>query len=122
VAKYLFIAQSDCGDPKREQEFNEWLDSTHIPDVLDLPGIVRAARYINTDPAGNKRPKYVAVYEIETDDINKFDQALHQRIKQLDAAGRVLNVLVPEKAYPFATTYYMQVNTFEKPAAKNRRK
>jgi hypothetical protein len=114
MAKYLFIAQSDCGDSTREKEFDRWLDEVHIPDILDTPGIIQASRYINTDPENNKRPKYMVIYEIEIEDINKFDAALSQVIKKIESAGRILNILVPERAYPFKTTYYQQVRTYKK--------
>lgn len=29
----------------REDEFHEWYESTHIPDVLSVPGVVSAQRY-----------------------------------------------------------------------------
>jgi hypothetical protein len=111
MPKYLFIAQSDCSDPKREVEFTKWLEEIHVPDIFKTPGIVKATRYTNTDPSTNKRPKNMVVYEIETDDIKKFDASLGKVIKEVEAAGRILNIMVPEKAYPFATTYYEQVSS-----------
>jgi hypothetical protein len=118
VEKYLFIAQCDCIDATRENEVIEWLDNVHIPDVLATPGIVRAERYININSEENKRPKYVAMYEIETDDIKKFETALHQTIGNAEATGRLLKFAVPEKAYPFATPFYKRAKTFKKPSDK----
>jgi hypothetical protein len=116
--KYLFIAQCDCTDADRESEVIEWLDNVHIPDVLATPGIVRAERYININSEENKRPKYVAMYEIETEDIKKFDAALHQTLGKIVETGRVLKFAVPEQAYPFSTPFYQKVKTFEKPSNK----
>lgn len=116
MAKFLFIAQADYSDTAQEKEFTEWMDSIHIPDVLATPGIVRAARYLNINPEENKRPKCMVIYEIETDDINKFSAALHQTIGKIEATGRVLKSAVPEQAYPFATPFYKQVKNFEKPS------
>jgi hypothetical protein len=115
MAKYLFIAQADCVDKTREEEFREWYDDVHVPDILVTPGIVQASRYENIDPDGNKRPQYMVIYEIETDDIDAFKDALDQTVKKVDAAGRVTDLLVPEKAYPFALTFYRQVTHFKKP-------
>jgi hypothetical protein len=115
MAKYLFVAQADCADKTREKEFCEWYDDLHVPDILGTPGIVQASRYENINPDGNKRPKYMVIYEIETDDINAFEAALDQTVKKVDAAGRVMDLLVPEKAYPFALTFYRQVAHFRKP-------
>jgi hypothetical protein len=118
MAKYLFIAQCDCTDSTREKEFIEWMDKVHIPDVLATPGIVRAERYININPEETKRPEYVAMYEIETDDIKKFKAELHKTIEKIGAGGRVLKFAVPETAYPFSTPFYKRVKTFKKPSVK----
>ena len=115
MAKYLFIAQSDCADKTQEEEFCKWYDEVHIPDILATPGIVAAARYENLNPDENKRPKYVVIYEIETDDLGAFQDALNETIKKVDASGRVTNLLVMEKAYPFALTFYKRVTEFKKP-------
>ena len=115
MARYLFVAQSDCADETREEEFCKWYDDVHVPDILVTPGIIEAARYENTDPEGNKRPKYMVIYEIETDDIDAFHDAFEQTVKKVDAAGRVIDLLVPEKAYPFAPTFYKKVTEFKKP-------
>ena len=50
MAAWLLAVYTDCADPSREKEFNEWYDRTHLPDVLKIPGFVRATRYLNTDP------------------------------------------------------------------------
>jgi hypothetical protein len=118
MTKYLFIAQSDCTDPTREKEYIEWMDNVHIPDVLATPGIVRAQRYININPDENKRPGYVAMYEIETEDIGKFNAALKKTLDKIMSTGRVLKFAVPEKAYPFSTPFYKRVKTFKKPTIK----
>ena len=114
MAKYLFIAQSDCVDKAREEEFCKWYDEVHIPDIMVAPGIVGDARYENLNPEENKRPKYVVIYEIETDDLGAFQSALNETIKKVDAAGRVTDLLVIEKAYPFAPTFYREVTHFER--------
>lgn len=118
MAKYLFIAQCDCMDAAREKEVIEWLDNVHIPDVLATPGIVRAERYVNINFDDNKRPKYVAMYEVETDDIKKFEASLHKTLGNIQATGRVLKFAVPERAYPFATPFYQKVKTFKKSSDK----
>jgi hypothetical protein len=111
LARYLFVAQSDCADTTREEEFDKWLEEIHIPDIFKTPGIVTATRYVNTDPGTNKRPKNMVVYEIETDDIKKFEVELGKVVRGVEKAGRILNIMVPEKAYPFATTFYEQVSS-----------
>ena len=77
------MAQSNCSDTAREEEFRKWYDDVHVPDILVTPGILGAARYENTNPEGNKRPKYMVIYEIETDDINAFHDTFEQTVKKV---------------------------------------
>jgi hypothetical protein len=93
MAKWLFVVYSDCADPSREAEFNEWYDQTHLPDVLNTPGFIRASRYINTDP--NAGPgKYLAIYEIESEDIGQTMTTLGERLTKLKASGRYSDLLL----------------------------
>jgi hypothetical protein len=56
----------------REQEFNEWYDNQHVPDVLSLPGCVSAQRLKLSDVQIPNRPcpyRYLAIYEVEADAV-----------------------------------------------------
>jgi hypothetical protein len=58
---------SAAAKPGREAEFNDFYDRQHIPDVLKSPGFLSCRRLRvlgEPGPAG----KYVALYEIESDD------------------------------------------------------
>jgi hypothetical protein len=114
MPRYLFVAQSDCSEPAKEEEFNKWLKEIHIPDILKTPGIVKATLYKNTDPGANKRPANMVIYEIEIDDIEQFGEDLNRVVKDVEAAGRILNIMVPEKAYPFALTLYKKDSSYKK--------
>lgn len=74
MAKYIYLAFSGCNDPSREGEYNDWYSNTHIPDMLETPGMIRASRWMSAvSEAGNVR-KYLALYEFETDDLEEFDR------------------------------------------------
>ena len=73
MARYLFFAFSDCKDPAREEEFNEWYSNTHIPDMLQVPGMIKATRWMAAEPKEGLSRKYLALYEFETDDIPGFN-------------------------------------------------
>jgi hypothetical protein len=118
MAKYLFIAQCDCLDPDQEKEVIDWLDKIHIPDVLATPGIVRAECYENINSEDNKRPKFVAMYEIETENIKEFQAELNQTLGKIVSSGRLLKSAAPERAYPFSTPFYQRIKSFEKPSKK----
>jgi hypothetical protein len=55
--------------PGAEDEFNDWYDNVHVPEVLQMPGFLTGRRFrlVSPDPADS--PTYLAVYEIESDDI-----------------------------------------------------
>jgi len=77
MAKYTLIALSNPVAGK-EQEFNEWYSNVHLRDVTSLPGVVSGRRFrIALD-----RPwKYAAEYEIECDDIVKWQADAQQALE-----------------------------------------
>ena len=93
MAKWLLVVETNCADAVREAEFNEWYDKTHLPDVLETPGFIRATRYENTEPSAGKA-KFLAAYEIETDDIDAFQKANAANMGKKRAAGRMSELLV----------------------------
>ena len=87
MEKWIVIVETNCKDETRASEFNEWYDKVHIPDVLSSPGFKGAARYLIKDPLRDKG-KYLAIYEIETDDIKKTMEASLKNIESKRASGR----------------------------------
>jgi hypothetical protein len=79
MAKYLIFAFSDCKDPKREKEYNDWYDNMHMPDMLEIPGMIKASRWMSADNKENEIRKYLAMYEIETDDLDEFNKKMRER-------------------------------------------
>ncbi len=63
----------------QEAEFNDWYTNVHLADVLKLPGVTAARRYRLADTQHRPGPHewaYMAVYEIEIDDISTTLTAL----------------------------------------------
>ena len=93
MAKYTFIVLTNPVEGK-ESEYNDWYNRHHIPDVLNVPGFVSAQRFRLADTQmsrdGNRAHKYLAVYEIETDD-------LAGTLKELRARGGTAEI-VPSDA------------------------
>jgi hypothetical protein len=54
--------------PGRDADYNEWYDTTHVVDVLGLPGFNACQRYVRANPGAEGPAEYVAAYEVETDD------------------------------------------------------
>ncbi len=93
MPKYTFIVLTNPVAGK-EDEFNKWYNGQHIPDVLNVPGFVCAQRFRLADvQMGGERSrthKYLALYEIETDD-------LAGTLKELQARGGTAEI-VPSDA------------------------
>ena len=86
MEKWINMTETTCVDPAREQEFNDWFDNIHVPDVLKTPGYVSARRFVIKEPKMG-RGKYLAIYEIETDDIEKT-LALRDKYKKIEEEQR----------------------------------
>ncbi len=91
MEKHILVVAINCSDPAREDEFNEWYDTIHLPDVLETPGFVRATRWEHTDPK-EKDAKFLALYDIETDDIQATMKALQDNLAVKREAGRMSNL------------------------------
>ena len=70
MAKHLLVVFSEA-QPGREDEYNAWYQDQHLPDVLKVPGFRAAQRY-RLQPAEGQdgaAARYLALYEVETNDI-----------------------------------------------------
>ena len=88
MGRYLLFAFSDCKDPAREEEFNDWYDNIHLPDMLEVPGMINATRWVSAESKEGQQRKYLAMYELETDDIEKFDLSVRERGMKTVKEGR----------------------------------
>lgn len=92
MAKYTFVVLTNATVGK-EDDFNEWYNKHHIPDVLNVPGFVSGQRFrlAETQMGGesSKSYKYLALYEIETDD-------LAGTLKELRARGGTADMVLSD--------------------------
>ncbi|BAX94451.1 DUF4286 family protein [Mycobacterium shigaense] len=65
MAKGIILVESYPSSPEREQEYNTWYDEVHLSELVALDGFVSARRLRPVDGIG----PYVAIYEIEGDDL-----------------------------------------------------
>ena len=95
--KALLVVQSDI-EAAQEDAFNTWYDDVHIPDVLALDHWFSCRRYrLAGDPRyfppAAERPqevlRYLAVWELDTDDVGEAEHSLAAGLVPLRAAGRV---------------------------------
>jgi hypothetical protein len=71
MASYKLIVLSD-GVDGRDAEYNDWYTNQHLADVVAVPGFVSAQRFKMRElTMGEFKNKYLAIYNIETDDPDK---------------------------------------------------
>ncbi|MCJ7522038.1 MAG: hypothetical protein MUP21_07470 [Dehalococcoidia bacterium] len=93
MEKWLLTVESNCVDPSREKELNDWYDNIHLPDILETPGFIRASRYENTNPSEGQG-KFIAIYEIETDDLAQTMAIFTENVNNKAAQGRMSDVVI----------------------------
>jgi hypothetical protein len=65
MAKGIIYVETYPSSPEREEEYNTWYDGIHLAELVAVDGIVSARRL---RPVNGEGP-YVALYEIEGDDL-----------------------------------------------------
>lgn len=82
MKKYRFVVLSNP-TPGMEDEYNKWYNETHMREVVAVSGIDTAQRFkIHEEslrPGVNPAHKYLAIYEIETNDISSVMEDLRSR-------------------------------------------
>ena len=73
MARFVFVVETNASEG-RDREFNEWYDQIHLKEVCAFPGFTGARRFRLVDGAGRNR--YLALYELETDDPQRDLAAL----------------------------------------------
>lgn len=104
MAKGIMVVQSAPSDPEREDEFNQWYSHTHLPELRAVPGFVSARRYRVHDAragAPSAHP-YLAIYEIEADDLTGPVNELRAR----SAAGQTTKTDTLQTDPPAVVTLY----------------
>ena len=92
MQQWMNLMEVNC-DPAREEEFRAWFREVHMADVLTTPGFV-GARQHETKEFRDGRGKYLNVYYLETDDIDRtMKHAFGVMADDLVAAGYTLVVL-----------------------------
>jgi hypothetical protein len=66
MARGILVVQTAALDG-REDDFHDWYDNVHIPEILKVPGFISARRYARV--GGEDGLPYLAIYEVEADDL-----------------------------------------------------
>lgn len=105
--QWLMMVVTNNTDPSREAEFNHWYNDIDLPDVFTVPGYMRARRGqgqpVPKFPCADLQPdegRYVALYDIESDDIDGTIIDMLLLARKMDNTGRSTNLLeVTERLY-----------------------
>jgi hypothetical protein len=103
MENWIVAVETNCNDPAREKEFNEWYDGVHLQDVLSIPGVVRASRYEDTN-AAEGRGRFLALYEVETGDVLQIMAGLGEGMARWTEQGRVSELVTIVSA-----SFYRQI-------------
>ena len=49
--------------PEKEQEFNQWYNNVHVPEIVAVPGFISGRRF---QRVSGDEIKYMALYELES--------------------------------------------------------
>jgi hypothetical protein len=68
ISKTYFLVFSNPVDDRAEQ-FNEWYENVHLPDVLSVDGVTSAQRFrcapVDTQRAAAPKHQHLAMYELD---------------------------------------------------------
>ena len=104
MAKWIFVVSANSKDKEKEAEFNEWYDNIHIPDVLETDGFISARRF-EIQQLREGKGKFLAFYEIESNDPSVNLKLLSESMVGKKAAGRMSDLLEV-----IDTTMYRQIS------------
>jgi hypothetical protein len=106
VPRGIMVVESGPIDSDREAEYNEWYSGRHIPEICAIAGFVGARRYKVRGAEGAnsaaQKPRYLAVYELEADDLDTPLQELRSR----SADGRMAKTDALQLSPPPVVTIY----------------
>jgi hypothetical protein len=92
MPKAIFLVFSNPSDPSRDGEFNHWYDTVHVPAARNaVAGLTKVTRYRLSDtqyapPSQPREHRYLAVYEVEAEDLAVVRTQLEEMLRDADHA------------------------------------
>lgn len=76
MARYKMLVLSRP-TPGNEAQYNDWYQNVHLKQIVAIPGFVSAQRFkLSVGMRGEDTYPYMAIYEVETDDVDAAFDAL----------------------------------------------
>lgn len=89
MAKHVLLVFSDPTEGQ-EDEYNRWYNEVHLKEVIATPGFVNAQRFKVADVMpGATDHKYLAIYEVDTDDAKKAVEALTAELPNMNMSKSI---------------------------------
>ena len=99
----VMVVSSNCTDPAREDEFNDWYSNTHLPDILSTGAFHTDYRYEDINPSESVG-KYWAIYETDIDPV-RAAEILDARREWFVANNRRTDTIDPVRRSLFRRIY-----------------
>ncbi|MCW2748746.1 MAG: hypothetical protein JWP10_1888 [Nocardioidaceae bacterium] len=68
MEKGTWVVMTHPTSAAEEDQFNKWYDEIHLPDLLNIPGVVGATRF-RRDSDETEMSPYLALYELEAESL-----------------------------------------------------
>ncbi len=100
MPKHILMLQSSAAEG-RDEEFNDWYETVHIPEMMEVPGFVGATRFEAAPGMDGSLPvnRYLVIYDIEADELPPVFDALR------GAAGSMNLSSAQDMSKSIMTTY-----------------
>jgi len=83
MPKGILLVTSAPAGAERDQEYNDWYNDVHLAEVLKVSGFTSARRFKKVPSADDPAP-YLAIYEVEGDDLSASVTALGAAVSSGD--------------------------------------
>lgn len=104
MPRAVMLVHTNPMEDSRDDKFNAWYENVHLPEVLAVDGFVAATRYRVSAAQlvpGPTAHRYLAVYEIDSDDLAATTNALAKAA----AGGMFISDAIELQPFPAVTLY-----------------
>ena len=102
-AEILYVVSQSPEEGFRE-EFNDWYNNEHIPELLECPGFLSARRFEIIEGTGSA-PAYLAMYEVASMDAFSSEPYLRQLSRSIDEMTALARTATTHRVIHFTAKY-----------------
>jgi hypothetical protein len=79
----LLVVYTEPTTPAHEDAYNRWYTEEHLPDVLAVPGYVRATRFVAVPGDCVVPQRYLSLYELEVEGISGLQATSDEHMRRI---------------------------------------